>query len=76
MNDTTHAAASQGLTSLETHLKELGASVTAEVIEDPLPVPLGEYHYENMGHIRNDTRIDLDRRLTVQTPEWDAEEPA
>jgi len=46
------------------------------VIEDPLPVPLGEYHYENVGPVRNDTRIDLDRRLTVRTAEWVAEDHA
>jgi hypothetical protein len=53
-----------------------GASVGTEVIEDPLPVPLGEYHYENVGPVRNDTRIDLDRRLTVRTAEWVAEDHA
>jgi len=50
--------------------------VTAEVIEDPLPVPLGEYYFENVGPVRQDTRIDLDRLLTVRTAEWVAEESA
>jgi len=69
-------AAPQALTALEAHLVQLGASVTAEVIEDPLPVPLGEYYFENVGPVRQDTRIDLDRLLTVRTAEWVAEESA
>lgn len=58
------------LAALEKHLRSLGGSPTVEVIEDRLPVPLGEYHYENAGPIRHDTRIDLDRRLTERTTDW------
>lgn len=58
------------LQALHDHLAALGGDVTVQVVEERLPVPLGEYHYENVGPVRMDTRLDLDRRLAELTTRW------
>ena len=58
------------LHALHDHLSALGGDVTMQVVEERLPVPLGEYHYENIGPVRVDTRLDLDRQLAELTTRW------
>jgi hypothetical protein len=61
---------SSELEKLRAHLEALGGEVTLEMLEDPLPVPFGEYPFRNAGPIRIDTRLELDQRLARVVTHW------
>ena len=63
-------AAAPGLVGLADHLRALGGDTTVEVIEDPLPVPFGEFSLAVEGPSRVDTRLNLDRRLAGLIASW------
>jgi hypothetical protein len=58
------------LEELHDHLESQGGDVTLEILDDPLPVPFGEYPFRNAGPIRIDTRLELDQRLARVTTSW------
>lgn len=61
---------SRTLESFRDHLTGLGGNVAVELVQEPLPVPLGEYYYENVGFTRIDTRLELDLQLAELTTSW------
>ena len=63
-------AVAPGLRKLHERLEALGGDVTLEVVEDPLPVPLGDYYYRNAGPNRVDTRLELDGKLADAIVAW------
>jgi hypothetical protein len=66
---------SPGLRRLAEHLGSLGGEVTLRVVRDALERPLGDYYYRNMGLLRIDTRLELDRALADATVAWARGEP-
>jgi hypothetical protein len=69
-------AVAPGLRKLQERLASLGGDVTVSVVDDPLPAPLGEYYYRNVGVTRVDTRLELDRRLADLAAAWVLDESA
>jgi hypothetical protein len=43
---------------------------TLEVVRDPLVVPFGESYLRDVGLVRRDTRLELDRKLAEAVTEW------
>jgi len=62
--------ASPGLRRLAEHLGALGGEVTLHVVRDVLERPLGDYYYRNVGLLRVDTRLELDRALAGAAVAW------
>lgn len=62
--------ASPGLRRLAEHLGALGGEVTLHVVRDALERPLGDYYYRNVGLLRVDTRLELDRALAGAAVAW------
>ncbi len=61
-----------GPTKLAEHLRSLGARCATESIQDPLPIPLGQYHYsdEGSGKVKADTQFGLARSVAEATARW------
>ena len=51
----------------------LGGEPRLEVLEDSLTTPFGEHYYRNVGVVRIDTRLELDRKLANLTAAWAVE---
>jgi hypothetical protein len=67
---TASGSPSPGVRKLREQLESLGGAVSFELMQDPLPAPLGEYYYRNAGPVRIDTRLELDRRIAGAVAEW------
>jgi hypothetical protein len=65
----------RGLVELGEHLRGLGASVDVQTVEDALVFPFGESYLRNVGYVRTDTRIDLDRALAGTLVGWLGQQP-
>jgi hypothetical protein len=60
----------RGLVELGEHLRGLGAAVDVQTVEDALVFPFGESYLRNVGYVRTDTRIELDRALAGTLVAW------
>lgn len=58
------------LVELGDHLRGLGATVDVQAVEDALVFPFGESYLRNVGYVRRDTRIELDRKLAETLVAW------
>lgn len=63
-------AVSPSLQRLSDHLTALGGESRLEVVQDELVTPFGEHYYRNVGVVRIDTRLELDRKLAQLTTAW------
>jgi hypothetical protein len=66
----------RGLVELGDHLRGLGAKVDIQTVQDALVFPFGESYLRNVGYVRRDTRIDLDRALAGALVGWLGHETA
>jgi hypothetical protein len=75
---TRSGAPGSGPAKLAEHLGSLGGRCTAEAIQDPLPIPLGQYHYsdEGSGKVKADTQFALARSVAEATVRWAVAETA
>jgi hypothetical protein len=60
----------RSLVELGDHLRALGATVELQAVEDALVFPFGESYLRNVGYVRRDTRIELDRALADTLVSW------
>jgi len=58
------------LRRLRERLEKLDADVTLELIEHELETPFGDYYYRNVGLVRIDTRLDVDRAIADAVARW------
>jgi hypothetical protein len=61
---------SSSLRRLYEGLLERDLESTLQVVPDPLVVPFGESYLRDVGNVRRDTRLELDRRLAATVIEW------
>lgn len=58
------------LRRLRERLEGLGSDVTLELVEQELETPFGDYYYRNVGMVRIDTRLEVDRAIADATAAW------
>ena len=61
---------SAGIEQLSERLRQLGGNPTLVNLSAELPMPFGEYYYRDVGLIRADTRVELDREIARATVDW------
>jgi len=61
---------SSSLRRLHERWHERGLESSLRIVGDPLVVPFGENYLRDVGPVRTDTRLDLDRSLAAVVGEW------
>lgn len=58
------------LRRLRERLEAQGCDVTLELVDHELETPFGDYYYRNVGLVRIDTRLEVDRAIAGATAAW------
>jgi hypothetical protein len=61
-----------GVRKLAEHLTSAGGSPTVETLRETLRLPFGEFFFADVGPVRVDTRLELDRRIADLVARWAA----
>lgn len=59
-----------GVRKLAEYLASVGGSPTVETLRETLRVPFGEFYFADVGPVRVDTRLELDRRIADLVVKW------